>query len=621
MASKTRILKHRNPPSFGRCRSPSLRSHSRPRRITVGSLAWGIHANAENFTKGVVATKAELRDLKSAFIASQTPVEKFSTNIAHLEALAAKFPDKAGPLKTQIAGIRAEMARATTTSSAFSKAFGSIVPTIDLGNIAMRGAHAAFALFRKGLDTVIDRIGELRAMSKKASGMGMSLGDMVGLSEAAESLSGVGADQFQGALGKFGAGIGTAAMTGKGTAADALKRLGLDAGELSGMGVKDQLLAVADAMDKIENVNERMALSKGILGKGGEELAEMLAAGGDAIRRIAEEGERAAGIEFISVDKIEEAFQAMDQLGDTLTGVSNVAASEFAPAMTTISGELNSMIQPGGELREIISGLAHFTQLWASGLEETLNLLLQIQKFAPGGSASSGAEFASGLMRVKSPEGTPGEWVGVGGAPDAEKVAIQKNIDEKAQAAAEKAAVALRKSTESRLSDFEKMNKLIVDGTEYEAKLAQTAQDKLIKKKWDALNDWAELEAKTYKHNDDKATKIIDAQKNGAEKLRDDFEEINDLHAKGFLTDEQRAEALTDLRSKARDMSLTDSGPRTVGAMRGGSVEALRQEFSGKNNTEKQLEAQKKIEENTRQAADLLRELNTALTGQLAEAT
>ncbi len=77
---------------------------------TVGSLAYSIVANTQQFTAGIAASKSELRTLKDAFLASQTVTERYSAAIEHLENLAAKFPEKAEGLRRTIAAMRTEMA-------------------------------------------------------------------------------------------------------------------------------------------------------------------------------------------------------------------------------------------------------------------------------------------------------------------------------------------------------------------------------------------------------------------------------------------------------------------------------------------------------------------------------
>lgn len=76
---------------------------------TVGSLAYSIVARHGELTAGISASRAELRTLKDAFLATQTPVERFSMAIEHLQRQAEKFPDKANQINRAIAQMRQEM--------------------------------------------------------------------------------------------------------------------------------------------------------------------------------------------------------------------------------------------------------------------------------------------------------------------------------------------------------------------------------------------------------------------------------------------------------------------------------------------------------------------------------
>lgn len=609
--------------------------------VTVGSLSYGIIANTENFTKGLTATKAELRDLRQAFLASQSPVEKFSTQIAHLEGLAAKFPEKAGPLRMQIASIREQMEKASAPVDHFSKALGRIGVVMDPVSAAFQAFNLATSAARAGLDafeSLANRVGDsmerLDELAKKSRNLGMEAADLVGLRRAAGDIAGVDSGTLDSALSKFGVNIGNAAMTGKGTTADALKRLGLDASELSSMGMVDKILAIGDALQAVQNNDERLALSKGILGKGGEQLAPMLAAGGDALRALIDDQNMLAQTRFIDLEGIESANDAMDRLGTLLQGLVDVIASDFAPHIEAVADGLTTMFgdatNEGESFRNMVQGVSLTIRAMGENIAQILSFfntptgqfLMRIARQGAGvatmGTSEGffvGADIGTAIgSNIKETGRIANEGRVFGGSGIAEQTAIQAEIDEKAQAAAQK-------SSDKRITDWQKMQDLIVKGVEEEAAIAQKAQDKLIADKWKALQDWADLEDKTYKHNQDKADKIIDSQKNGAEKLRDDAKEVFELWQTGFLTDAQARGGLLDIQSKARDM-LPDAGGKTVGAIRGGSVEALRQEMGGRGTPEKQLEEQRKIEENTAEAARLLEQISTALAQPtLAEAT
>lgn len=521
---------------------------------TVGSLAYSIVANTQQFTAGIVASKSELRTLKDAFISTQTPTERFSQSIDHLTDLAQKFPAKADVINRSIAQMRGEMAKAEFDASRFGQVWNKLGFNIDPVNIAMRASSAAFGAVRDGVGAVIGQIEELRRLSHKADLLGVPERMLIGLSEAAEKLSGTDLPAFEAAFTKMSSNIASAAM-GEGDAGGALARLGLDPRSLSGKRADEQFLAVADALQKVQNAGERLALSKTILGKGSVELASTLAAGGDAIRRIADEEIRASQIDVVNVERIKEAHNALDDLGDTVKGLKNNLASAAAPAVEGSAGFLNRIAQ-------------EFSLLAESARPATDPRLFEVKQQAEvlaNREAAEKANKSAADARYKA---------------DAARQAELADLQEKAEKAE---AERLRKNKEI-AEDFSRM----MDGVAAEIR--------------------------------ESGEKIRDGLRTPAEKLRDEALAAGNAFRLGAIDAATRDRALEDFRVRAADMAGQDAAARTIGVIRGGSVEALRQQFGG-NATEKQLAEQKKTAENTAQANTLLGEIKGVIaTLQMKEA-
>jgi hypothetical protein len=579
---------------------------------TVGSLAYSIVANTSNFTSGVTATKSELRDLKSAFLAGMDPVDKYSAAIEHLEGLSQRFPDKAAGIAPAIAQMRSEMAQASEKASLLSQVTSRIGLNIDPVSAAFRVGGMAADAFRETVSAVTDEMKRLDEVAKQAKTLGIGESSLVGLRRAAADISGVESGAFDAAFEKFASGIGEAAMTGKGPAAEALDRLGLNAGALSGMAPDQQLLEVAGALEQVENVNERLALSKGLLGKGGAELATMLAAGRDEIEALVADQRLLSQVDFVDFASIEAANDATGRLDAALQGITSIVASEFSPIIKELADDITSVFTAdGGEsMRETIKGLAEVTKGWlhawdAIGNSEGFKLFMKAVELSM---RYSGVGLAVDALQ-KAGDASYGVDEVIGS--QIETTGRKDLFDNAAQV--EEIA---RKATDAELKEKDRLAKAAEDFHVMEIKaeldLASAVEMAEKKKKAERLKAGEEIRKgmdAVNKEIAEKGERLAEQFKSPAAKLRDDLKELQDAHRLGSITDDVFQKGLLDLKGKARDMAFMDSGPRTVGAIRAGSVEALRAEFSGRADTEKQLEEQKKIEENTAEAKALLQEI------------
>lgn len=589
--------------------------------VTVGSLAYQIVANTSNFTQGLTGSRKELKTLKDAFLSSQTPVEKYSQAISHLESLAVKFPSKADVINRSIAAMRKEMTGTSAASKAFSDVMGRLGLNIDPVSAAFNLFHSATQLAHAGLqaiEAVADKVGEslekLDVTAKKAKLLGVDPTALVGLRRAAEDIAGVSAEGFDAAFKKFGTNLGQAALTGKGPAVAALKTLGLDAQKLSGMGLTDAILEVAGAMEKVENVDERLALSKGILGKGGDELAPMLAAGRDAIRALMTDQVALSQTEFINFDNIEAANDAMGRLSSLIQGVFDLLASELSPLIKETSDDMVSWFTDSekgagglrGEMRLIASIVREIIDdIKTSGMSSDRPLLDFLGIFSLGEETDAQLkairEFdAMGeQMREKQKEFNRAFPKTNANAPE-----IQKQED--AKALAQKAAKA------KRLEDQK------VKAAKAAAVKEKAEQHKILEGLAEGQRQEMEMRRKQEDDLIDAQQKAWDATRTPSEKIAQDLEDLQALHGRGGMSFDVFQRSLKNLRNQAQDISnLGDVRKEPIGAIRAGSIEALREQFKGKDITEKQLEEQKNTTKEVEAANKTLIEIKAALATQI----
>ena len=129
-------------------------------------------------------------------------------------------------------------------------------------------------------------------------------------------------------------------------AADALKKLGLQASDLAGLDVDDRMAAIADRMNALGLSSGQASDILRDLGIRSRNMALLLIQGGDAIRSAREEV-TAFGLELTKTqtDSIESANDAVARMGLVFEGLRNRLAVEVAPMLQTVADRFNALAQ------------------------------------------------------------------------------------------------------------------------------------------------------------------------------------------------------------------------------------------------------------------------------------
>lgn len=236
---------------------------------SIGSLAVSITAKTKNFSRGIDRAKKKLRSFTSAIPGFNAVFSKTSALISGLAA----------------------------------------------------GGLAAFI---NSQSQAID------STAKFADRIGMSTEGLVALQHAAE-LTGVATNSLQMGLQRMTRRIAEAAQ-GTGEAKDAIRELGLDAGELSRMKPEQAFAKIADKMKLVATQGDRVRLAMKLFDSEGVALVNTLALGSDGLADMREEAE-ALGLTFSRLDafKVEAANDAMSRVGATFKGIGRTLAVELAP--------------------------------------------------------------------------------------------------------------------------------------------------------------------------------------------------------------------------------------------------------------------------------------------------
>lgn len=236
------------------------------------------------------------------------------------------------------APLSAEMGKARGIVGGFAKAVTGLGAALGPVVAIIGGAVAAFKAFSavKTAFTEIDDIAKFSAQT------GIATEELVGLQHAA-TLSGVSFEDLRRAQQR-------ALREGHGDIAE-----------------------LADRMAALESPVEKAQFAYEAMGRTGQELIPLLQQGGDAIRRMVEEGKELAGFSGVDAAKVEAANDAIARMKLAFKGVARSVAIVVAPAVQLIGDKLTSLgkwIRRTFEsIRPIVSqfvnvGIAAFNLLW-----------------------------------------------------------------------------------------------------------------------------------------------------------------------------------------------------------------------------------------------------------------
>ena len=252
--------------------------------------------------------------------------------------IAIKVGADISPLVRDMGRANAEVAGLGGKLGGLSKGLGAATA----GGAALAGAvlgagTALAALTRASMDNI-------DSLSKQARAVGISVASFQAMALVAEE-AGVESDKFGKLLIKMQDNI---ASLNAGTAAQVqqFQALGLSISSLAGLGADEQFRLIAERMSAISEPSERTAAALNIFGKAGADAITMLDGYGAAVDNAAA-FQRQFGIAVSDTDaqNIEAANDAMGRLGIAVTGVGNVLAAEFAPAMTAAAEGLLAFIE------------------------------------------------------------------------------------------------------------------------------------------------------------------------------------------------------------------------------------------------------------------------------------
>ena len=283
--------------------------------------------------------------------------------------------------------------------------YGAVVGT------AMAGAATAMSVAVSRVIRDANKLGDV------ADRLGVGVEALQELRHAAER-GGMEINNFDVALRRFVRRSSEAAQ-GVGAAKDAFKALGVELRDANG-GLKptEQLLGeVADAMQKVPNQADKLALAFKMFDTDGAAMVKVLADGSKGIEAFREEARR-LGI-VLSEDSVRgaQAFSDnMDTIRKAMGGIVTQVTSHLLPALELLSEKIVEFSTDGETLKTISEGIAEaFGWAWKAAVRLTaglkgvaiqfvalgkaISLANQYQFSAARDAWNEGAEQAAALLR------------------------------------------------------------------------------------------------------------------------------------------------------------------------------------------------------------------------------
>lgn len=277
------------------------------------------------------------------------------------------------------------------------QARGGVTAFAARARAALLGVAAAMAA-AFSVRAIGNVLGQIDAQAKLAKSLGTTSASMQVLARAGE-LAGVSVQSIEQGSKDLFRRLSQAA-TGSGAAADALKRLGLTAGDLLEMPLDQRIASINSAIQQFIPSAQQAAVAGALFGEEGALAITRLDAA--SIRQATEELS-AFGFTISETDasKIEEANDAMSRLALVGKGLISQVTVALAPALTAISNGMASLSREGGIVRTVLNAIGSVLGAILPIIGNVATILGSVVGWFVRG-ASAAASFAANLGPVRA---------------------------------------------------------------------------------------------------------------------------------------------------------------------------------------------------------------------------
>ena len=205
-----------------------------------------------------------------------------------------------------------------------------------IGAVGLAAGAAATA----GFAATVRMAEKLDVIGKRADQLGVTTKALQELQYAADR-TGMSGEEMIDAMQDQSEKISEAAMLGTGEAVDVLAALNLNAGELNKLSPDQQIMKIADAMEQVQNQNDKQQLAIKLWGDSGAKMVNTIKGGADALQKLMGE----AVIIDESVIRNSETFNnAMLDLKNTMGAVFAMVVGPAIPWLTEKMKDLRGWV-------------------------------------------------------------------------------------------------------------------------------------------------------------------------------------------------------------------------------------------------------------------------------------
>lgn len=177
--------------------------------------------------------------------------------------------------------------------------------------------------------------------------------------------------------------------TDSGAAGAAFAQLGISVTDSAGnmRSAEEVFWEAIDALGNIANETERDQLAMAMFGRSAQELNPLILAGSEAFKKYGDEAEQMGIIlDGEALGKLGALDDAMNKLNSTITGAGNAIAVAFAPALETIIGDVQQVVEAfigvvqgvEGSKEDLVQAIDTLCTDVGTALEELLPVALEI---------------------------------------------------------------------------------------------------------------------------------------------------------------------------------------------------------------------------------------------------